>query len=348
MKKGNPWLDQQKKEYWYQARTSKYGDSVDFYRSTGKKYNEPKIAERKRTQLKLKEGILKQIRELEKEKSRLTKDLNFKIYALYSDKQKLSKYWDRFDKSADAGFLLEPKMSRQGIEYFELLDEYKKKTGRKVLRRKPPKRKNSTMNGLGFELFSSESDDYLEMTDMEAGLDALEKFHDVSTSIFGNLFSDKKEEMSFNQMVNIIKNSRGGSAQIEGLGMGIKFNRMSEGDVKSSMERAWKANKRYPKTAGDISVLRSALQETSTQLSFPDIVNVAKSTVVNIGEDLAQAREVAKSTATEYTKWSKYAFPIGVAFVGAITIMILRSQVTGTFKGLKSLAKTTRKRMKRR
>lgn len=203
------------------------------------------------------------------------------------------------------------------------------------------------MNGLGFELFSSESDDYLQMTDMEAGLDALEKFHDVSTSIFGNLFSEKKEEVSFQQMVNIIKNSKGGTAQIEGLGMGIKFNRMSEGDVKSSMERAWKTNKRYPKTAGDISILRSALQETSTQLSFPDIVNVAKSSVLNIGEDIAQVREVAKSTATEYTKWSKYAFPIGVAFVGAITIMILRSQVTGTFKGFKSLAKASGKGLRK-
>lgn len=413
MKKGNPWVNQKRKKYWY-AEPLYYGkdrlyrgrggfSAPQFYKRTGGEYSTDdylkdreklqqyydKFAQRiskiRKEQRESVEGIDRRIKQLKKEKVYISQPFEKEIKKLRRKESIFEKILGRLNQSAQSGYSLEP-VSRKNTtieEYADLLDKYEKKnkiklhsserdgskgfhvynwieskekkkvtkkkkaTGKKKTAKKK-KTKGKTMNGLGFELFSSESDDYLEMSDMEAGLDALEKFHNVSTSIFGNLFSDKKEEMSFDQMVNIIKNSRGGTAQIEGLGMGIKFNRMSEGDVKAAMERAWKANKRYPKTAGDISILRSALQETSTQLSFPDIINVAKSTALNIGEDLAQVREVGKATATQYTKWSKYAFPIGVAFVGAITIMILRSQVTGTFKGLKSLAKTTRKRMKRR
>jgi hypothetical protein len=176
------------------------------------------------------------------------------------------------------------------------------------------------MNNLNGLFDSIRGKDYQKMTDENVGLDALKKFYDKAKS--HHLLGHSKK-YSYDEMISVIKNMKGGMAQVRGLGLGIKLIPMNESGVKSAMHDL--ADTTKGKIPANLTIFRSALSNEAQSLNIDKFIDdVVIQSVKDIGEGFVKVgttvTDVGKGVAF-WAKYSKFVLPV-VAIVVVPTVAI--------------------------
>lgn len=194
--------------------------------------------------------------------------------------------------------------------------------------------------------------DYESMSDHDVGMDALEHFHKIAV-----IEAQAKGHLvfSFEKMVEMISSVRGGTSQINGLGLGIKLIDFGEGDVKDSMETLAKTTEgRIPK---NIAVFREALMNEATVYANKiggflednpigqTLVKTAAVTQWTIDTGASLGKELVEST-VDILKWRKPLLVTGGILAAGVGIYLLVTRAQDIAEMAGSLGKELKRAKK--